>query len=199
MTQPTETVASAEAESEPVQGGLGERLRTVRGLYRVSQRELARRAGVTHGTISLIETERVSPSVSSLKKVLDGIPLSLADFFTLDLDPRRSIFYRADDLPDVGPGALCWRLVGGDRSQRAMTVLHETYAPGADTGAQMLSHEGEEGGVVVRGEIELTVAGQVQFLGPGDGYYFESRLPHRFRNPGTVSCEIVSANAPPSL
>ncbi len=199
MTQNPDTTAAAQADGGALQGGLGERLRVVRGLYGLSQRELARRAGVTHGTISLIETERVSPSVSSLKKVLDGIPLSLADFFTMDLSKQRSIFYRADDLPDVGSGALCWRLVGGDRPQRAMTVLHETYEPGADTGAQMLTHEGEEGGVVIRGEIELTVAGQVQRLGPGDGYYFESRLPHRFRNSGAVPCEIVSANAPPSL
>ena len=51
----------------------------------MSQRELARRAGVTNGLISLIEQNRVSPSVSSLKKVLDGVPMSLAEFFTLDL------------------------------------------------------------------------------------------------------------------
>ena len=54
-------------------------------MYGLSQRELAKRAGVTNGMISLIEQNRVSPSVSSLKKVLDGIPMSLAEFFTLDL------------------------------------------------------------------------------------------------------------------
>lgn len=179
--------------------GLGARLRTVRGLYGLSQRELARRAGLTHATISLIETERVSPSVSSLKKVLDGIPLSLADFFTLDVSERRRIFYAADELPDMGSGDVTFALLGADRPDRAMTILRETYAAGADTGEEMLSHSGEEGGIVVRGEIELTVAGQTRRLGPGDGYYFESRLPHRFRNPGDTPCEIISANAPPSI
>ena len=193
------TPDSAADTEDPGAGAIGPRLRAVRALHGLSQRELARRAGVTHATISLIETERVSPSVSSLKKVLDGIPLSLADFFTLDVTERRRVFYRAADLPDMGSGDISFALLGGDRQSRAMTILHETYRPGADTGDDMLVHDGEEGGIVIRGEIELTVAGQTERLGPGDGYYFESRLPHRFRNPGDEPCEIVSANAPPSI
>ncbi len=46
----------------------GSRLKLVRESYKLSQRELARRSGVTNATISLIEQNRVSPSVSSLKK-----------------------------------------------------------------------------------------------------------------------------------
>lgn len=193
-------IAESRTEDEAsMPAGIGDRLRTIRKLYGLSQRELARRAGVTHATISLIESERVSPSVGSLKKVLDGIPLSLAEFFTFDVDEPRRIFYRASELPDMGSGDVAFRLVGAERQRRAMTVLHEIYAPGSDTGEEMLVHEGEEGGVVVRGEIELTVAGETRRLGPGDAYYFESRLPHRFRNAGSEPCEIISANSPPSV
>lgn len=52
----------------------GARLKLVRESYKLSQRELARRSGVTNATISLIEQNRVSPSISSLKKLLEGIP-----------------------------------------------------------------------------------------------------------------------------
>lgn len=198
MAEPEELTAGEEAPVSAT-SGLGPRLRALRMRHGLSQRELARRAGVTHAMISLIETERVSPSVASLKKVLDGVPLSLAEFFTLDVTDERRIFYRAEDLPDVASGDVQFRLIGADHQHRALTMLHEVYPPGADTGPEMLVHEGEEGGMVVRGEIELTVAGQTQRLGPGEAYYFESRLPHRFRNPGDEPCEIVSANAPPSF
>ena len=80
-----------------------------------------------------------------------------------------------------------------------MSVMHETYPPGSDTGEEMLTHEGEESGVVVRGRIEVTVGGTKAVLEPGDAYYFDSTLPHRFRNPGDEDCEIVSANTPPSF
>lgn len=196
MTETTEAGTQADATA-----GIGARLRALRKLHGLSQRELARRAGVTNATISLIEAERVSPSISSLKKVLDGVPTSLAEFFTIEsqvIDHPR-IFYRAGELPDMGSSNIAFRLVGAERTERAMTVLHETYAPGSDTGEEMLSHAGEEGGVVVSGEIELTVGTDTRRLGVGDGYYFSSRLPHRFRNPGSEPCEIVSANTPPSL
>ena len=49
---------------------IGARLQLVRKSKGMSQRELAKRVGVTNSTISLIEQNKVSPSVSSLKKVL---------------------------------------------------------------------------------------------------------------------------------
>ena len=178
---------------------VGAKLRAVRSLYGLSQRELAKRAGVTNGMISLIEQNRVSPSVSSLKKVLDGIPMSLAEFFTLDPATPPQVFYAQEELAEIGAPPVVLRLVAAGRPNRAMSILHERYAPNADTGEEMLSHPGEEGGVVVRGRIEITVGGQTRVLGPGDAYYFSSSLPHRFRNPGRDECEIISANTPPTF
>lgn len=178
---------------------VGSRLKAVRQLYGLSQRELAKRAGVTNGTISLIEQNRVSPSVSSLKKVLDGVPMTLAEFFTLDLEAAPQVFYGGDELTDLGSGKVSLKLVAARRPGRRMSILREVYAPGADTGEEMLSHEGEEGGIVVRGRIELTVGGQAKVLGPGDAYYFTSSLPHRFRNSGREECEIISASTPPTF
>jgi transcriptional regulator with XRE-family HTH domain len=177
---------------------IGARLQLVRKSKDLSQRELAKRVGVTNSTISLIEQNKVSPSVSSLKKVLDGIPISLADFFTLDLEagPLDSPFYTADELPDVGSNGILYQLVGQHRPQRHMCILREVMPPGTDTGASMLLHEGEEGGVVVAGAVEVTVGAQVRVLRAGEAYYFESRVPHRFRNVGEVDAVIVSANTP---
>ncbi len=178
---------------------VGARLKVVRKMHGWSQRELAKRAGVTNATISLIEQGRVSPSVGSLKKVLDGIPMSLAEFFTLRFDDKSQVFFRADEMPNVGTGPIQYRLLGASNSRRDMSILHETYPPGEDTGPDLLSHEGEEGGIVISGQLEVTVGGEVAVLGPGDGYYFSSRRPHRFRNPGDTDCVLVSANSPPSV
>ncbi|SDQ52919.1 transcriptional regulator, XRE family with cupin sensor [Pseudoxanthomonas sp. CF385] len=177
---------------------IGARLQLVRKSKGLSQRELAKRVGVTNSTISLIEQNKVSPSVSSLKKVLDGIPISLADFFTLDLEKGLpdSPFYVADELPDVGSNGIHYFLVGRHRPQRQMCILREVMPPGSDTGDSMLAHDGEEGGVVIAGEVEVTVGEQVRVLKAGEGYYFESRTPHRFRNVGDTDAVIVSANTP---
>lgn len=177
---------------------IGARLQLVRKSKHLSQRELAKRVGVTNSTISLIEQNKVSPSVSSLKKVLDGIPISLADFFTLDLEAGLpdNPFYGVEDLPDVGSNGVHYFLVGQHRPQRQMCILREVMPAGTDTGETMLRHDGEEGGVIIAGQIEVTVGDQVRVLGPGEAYYFESRVPHRFRNVGEGDAVIVSANTP---
>jgi transcriptional regulator with XRE-family HTH domain len=178
---------------------VGKRLRGVRTAFGLSQRELAKRAGVTNGMISLIEQDRVSPSVGSLQKILAAFPMTMAEFFTRDMETQETMVFRAAELPDVGTGTIQYRLVAAARRDRKMSILAETYQPDSDTGEDLLTHSGEEGGVVIEGELELTVAGKTWLLGPGDAYYFDSRLPHRFRNTGSVSARVVSANSPPTI
>lgn len=180
---------------------IGTRLQSVRNKKNLSQRELAKRVGVTNSTISLIEQNKVSPSISSLKKVLDGIPISLADFFTIDASNLQndSPFYRKEELIDVGSGDIHYFLIGQNKPQRQMCILREVMPPGTDTGKSMLQHEGEEGGVIIQGEVELTVGDQTRILGPGDAYYFESKTPHRFRNLSKQDVILVSANTPASF
>lgn len=180
---------------------VGARLQAIRRAKGLSQRELAKRVGVTNSTISLIEQNKVSPSIGSLKKVLDGIPISLGDFFTQDYQPdaEDGPFYGVGSQPDLGSEGVHYYLVGRSRRSRQMCILREVMPPGADTGRDMLRHAGEEGGVVVQGQVEVTVGDQVRVLGPGEGYYFESPVPHRFRNVGDEVAIIVSANTPPTF
>ena len=80
-----------------------------------------------------------------------------------------------------------------------MQILHETYQPGADSGRVPLSHEGEEGALVISGRLEVTVGDQTRVLKAGEGYLFSSLQPHRFRNLGREPCVLVSACTPPSF
>ncbi len=177
-------------------GGRLRRLREERGL---SQRGLAKRSGVSNATISLIERGGMDPSLGLFKRILDALSCSVADFFAASEEVPEPVFFGRDELVEIAGGALSCRQVGRDLRGRPLQILHERYAPGADTGRAMLRHEAFEGGVVVRGEIELTVGRARRLLGPGDAYYFDSRIPHRFRNPGKTECELVSACSPPSF
>lgn len=179
---------------------VGARLKAIREMYGFSQRELAKRAKVTNGTISLIELSQTSPQVASLRKILSAFPMSIAEFFTFDLSQTYKAFYERKELVEISSGGnVSLKLVGADCPGRRIQLVHERFAPGSDTGKEKLSHKGEEAGVVVRGHLEVTVGNQKRMLGPGDGYYFSSRIPHRFRNLGNEECEVVSAATPPSF
>jgi transcriptional regulator with XRE-family HTH domain len=57
---------------------IGKKLRYVWTLNGLSQRVLAKRAGVAHSAISLIEANQVNPTAGALKRGLDGIPIGLS-------------------------------------------------------------------------------------------------------------------------
>lgn len=177
---------------------VGARLQSIRKLKGLSQRELAKRAGVTNSTISMIEKNSVSPSISSLKKVLAGIPMSLVEFFSLEMEQENpaQVVYKATELIDISDGAVTMKLVGKAHPSRAIAFLDETYPPSADTGVEMLTHEGEEAGLLVEGRLELTVGADIYILESGDSYYFESSKPHRFRNPFEEPARLISATTP---
>src|SRR5258708_20545968 len=139
---------------------VGSHLKAVRQMHGLSQRELAKRAGVTNGLISLIEQNRVSPSVSSLKKVLDGIPMALADFFTLDLGGQPQVFFPREELSDIGTASVELRLVGSRLAKRTMSILHERYAPNSDPRDELLTNACAVGGVLANCKTQLSHASQ---------------------------------------
>ncbi len=178
---------------------LGTKLRELRRRRDLSVREVALRSGISHSAISLIERDRMSPSVDTLGAILDALGSTLTGFFSdLQYSLPYSPFYLSKDLVEIGKvGAISYKMIGINYPNRSLLMLHETYAAGADTG-KAFAHTAQEAGMVIRGAIEITVGDQCSVLQPGDGYYFDSRMPHRFRNVSNDESEIVSAITPPT-
>ena len=178
---------------------IGERLKKIRQRNRLSQRQLARQSGVANATISQIESGKLNPTVSMLKKVLDGIPLRLSEFFSDEPESPDRVFFRSDELTEIADGGVSYLQVGANLNNRASQFIKECYQPGAGTGRHEITHEGEECGLVLRGRLQVTVGDQTQVLRAGDAYYFKSSQPHSFLNPGNEPCELISACTPPSF
>lgn len=177
----------------------GIRLKEIRTRLGLSQRQLARVSGVANATISQIEAGRLNPTVSMLKKVLDGIPISLSEFFADDSDSTDRIFFRADELTEIADGGVSFLQVGANLRNKAVQLIKECYQPGAGTGRHAITHEGEECGIILAGRLQVSVGDQTAILRPGDAYYFKSSQPHNFHNPGNEPCQLISACTPPSF
>jgi len=178
---------------------IGVRLRAIRQQLKLSQRQLARQSDVANATISQVEAGKINPTVSMLKKILDGVPMSLGEFFSDDLQLQDRKFFRADELVEIAEGGVSYRQVGSNLTTKAIQLIQECYQPGAGTGKHSITHEGEECGIVLRGRLRITVGDDVATLGAGDAYYFKSSQPHSFENPGSEPCELITACTPPSF
>ena len=174
---------------------VGARLKYLRKVHLLSQRELAKRAGMTNSTISAIEKNSVSPSVSSLKKILNVIPISLAEFFDAEEPEVSSFFFPSSKMIDVGTGGVLRKIMSKSNEDYSILLMDETFLPGASTG-DMMTHEGEETGIIIEGEVQLTVGQKTELLCSGDGYHFSSETAHRFENISNKPCRLVCCTTP---
>lgn len=132
----------------------------------------------------------------------------MSEFFKPEEVQNQDIFFTPADLVDLTSrlykandpqkGTIAFKQVGNAKAHN-LQILQETYQPGADTGETMLEHASTEGGVIVTGEVELTVGGETRILKAGDSFLFDSTQPHRFRNTSDRPAEIISACTPPYL
>ena len=197
--QALRTKRAPKKESDTSALAVGSRLKAVREQAGLSQRELAKRAGVTNATISLIEQDSHAPSLASLHRILNAIPISMAEFFALPVSRQNALFYKKADLAVVTRGGADLRVLGSERRDKKLQLFYERYAPGADTGAEAIVHNGETAAVVIQGTVELEVSGERHRIEAGGGFQLFTKQPYRLFNVGKQTAIVVCACTPPLI
>ncbi len=87
---------------------VGQQLKTLRQRRGLSQRKLAQLAGVSNATVSLIEHSKTDPSMGLLRKILDSLGVSFAEFFAADTRTVEKYFYARDELSEIGSGPISY-------------------------------------------------------------------------------------------
>lgn len=67
--------------------------------------------------------------------------------------------------------------------------IHKIAPGGSSLG--LISHEGEEVGYVITGEIELFVGDKAYLLSAGDTFNFQSAIGHGYSNCGSTEARIL--------
>jgi len=182
-------------------GDLGSRLREERERARISQRELARRLGVSASLISQIESGQSKPSVSTLYAIVTELEVSLDDVFRIhddELSIAAAVGAESDSAvvarPVVHPterhvveldsGVIWERLTSHEHED--VDFLHVIYDVGGSSASdeRLMRHPGREYGYVLSGRLGVQLGFERHELGPGDSIAFDSTTPHRLWNLG---------------
>jgi len=180
--------------------GIGERLRTERTRAGISQRELARRLGLSASLISQLESGLSKPSVGTLYAIVTELDLSLDKLLRGDHHPGRAGSESESDgesgrgRPLVHPedrkaidlaSGVRWEQLTAD-TEEGVDFLHAIYeVGGASTPDEsLMRHHGREYGYVVEGRMGIQLGFDVYTLEPGDSIAFDSTQPHRLFNMG---------------
>ncbi len=177
---------------------LGAQLSEMRLAKGLSQRQLAQLAGLTNTAINGIEHGRSSPSINTLERILEALGSDLASFFaTYQREQQREIktVVKRDELINIGTDGVTQHLVHNGNPARQLAMLIECYPPHSQT-EEKISHEGEEVGTLLSGEITIILGETIYHLQAGDSYVFDTSIPHTFINEGESETRIVSAHSP---
>lgn len=195
----------APIRDQPMDGqNIGTRLRHARLSAALQMRELAEAAGCSESYISKIESGKVLPSLAMLHRLASALGLNMTAFFNNVVDESPVRVVRSGTGPRIttrtprkGPGIEIEGLVVPSRSGLLQVNIHHVDLGGESEG--VISHKGEEFGIVLRGRLSLTVDGRVYELEQGDSFSFSSELPHSYKNVGTSQLSVLWINTPPTF
>lgn len=178
---------------------LGMTIRRLREERRLSLREVAARSGLTQSFLSQVERNITSPSVASLRMIAQAFGVPLAAFFQGPVTPADHVVRRSERRQLVHPKRQ-WRdyLLTPNLTGKLQVIL-SVIEPGCGSGDEPYSHDSDEECVVIlRGQLEFWIGTDWYLLEEGDSIVFESRIPHRNRNPGPEQAEVLWITTPPS-
>lgn len=174
---------------------VGTHLRSLRMQRGFSLSQVAQEVHISVGFLSAIERCQMSASVGTLRKLARFYKVNILDFFGAEESNSRVVSPSKRKILEAGPGVRMELLAWGH------TVMEPhlfRIAPKAGSG-ESYTHEGEEFLYVLRGELKISVQDEEYRLKPGDSFYFESAMPHRWLNPGRSETWVIWINTPPTF
>lgn len=185
---------------------VGLEIRAMRRAQNMTLKDLAQAASLSVGFLSLVERGQKQPSLDALQRISKALsveigwlfPTSPSDDPVEDAYVVRKGFRRRIDYSRLSGteylGETDYLLTPSVEGQLVMTMMQ--FSPGGHSGDNPLSHEGEEAGYVLSGQLTLEVEGQVFVLEKGDSFGFSGEKPHRYLNNGTEDLQIILSNTP---
>jgi transcriptional regulator with XRE-family HTH domain len=185
------------AKAEPAMDvAVGQRIRDLRRTRAMSLEAVAARTELSIGFLSQIERGLSSPSLRVLATLADVLGVGIAGLFGAkenDAAAPDAIVTRERQRAELN----LWRtgiskqLLSPAGSEGRLNLFLVHMEPGGSTGDELYTHDGEEAGLVIEGEMKLTVDAESWTLKHGDSFRFASRRPHRFSNPSSDSKAVV--------
>jgi transcriptional regulator with XRE-family HTH domain len=177
---------------------VGERLRIIRNIRRCTLREVAERAGLSESFLSQVERGRTSASIASLRRISEALGISVADLFEPS-GPQQPRVLRRAERPALAFGILGRKFLLTPRPLQQLEVFVGELDAGGSTGAEPYAHgDSDELFVVLSGNVQLELGGELHELETGDSIGYRSSTAHRISNIGDEPAEVMWIISPPS-
>lgn len=177
---------------------IGKKIRRLRIQNSLTQEELAERCELTKGFISQVERDLTSPSIATLRDILEGLGTNLRDFFN-EIEDEKVVFKEEDVFITENEDykyTLKWIIPNAQKN--AMEPILVELEPGGRT-KETSPHEGEEFGYVLKGSIYVYLGKEKYKVKKGESFYFKANYNHYIANAGKSMAVVIWVSTPPSF
>jgi transcriptional regulator with XRE-family HTH domain len=174
------------------------RLRENKGM---TLRALAKQLNVSASFLSQVETGKASPSLATLKNIADSLFTTIGNLIGEGEKISDNPIVRLNErkhYQEVGKGINIYLLTSQDANKQMEPLLFK-LAGKATSGTVSYRHFGQEFVLVLKGVVEITLNDTVYILRKGDSIYFNSNVPHSFKNIAKEEAEAVWVVTPPTF
>ncbi|KWX05931.1 hypothetical protein TR75_07450 [Hydrogenibacillus schlegelii] len=148
-------------------------------------RQVAERSGLSPSLISKIERGEVDPTVTTFWKLCNALEVP-ATLLLVDPMTRQQHIVRAQERRSFVFKEKRSEYIPIHASfDERVEIIEVRMEPGESIDRELITHEGEEIGYVLQGELSVVFPDREERLYPGDSIRFISSTPHRYANPGT--------------
>lgn len=179
---------------------LHEKIRTLRKGENLKIKDMAELTGFSISYISQIETGKVEPSISILRRFASIFKVPITDFF--EPASHQQILVRKSDRKKIGTNrsSIVYELLSPNLNNKKMQVAIIKLSPNfKDPENLFLSHSGQECILVIKNELVFIHGKTKYFLNEGDSVYFDGSKPYRIENPSDTETIILGAITPPLI
>lgn len=186
---------------------VGKKIKSLRKERRMNSKELAMKAGISYGMLSLLESGSTQGSVETLRKIAKVLDTTLAHLFTNEnsqsqlLTDESLLIVRKDQRKKISfPDPLynCELLVP-DLQGDVEFLLVNLEAQRVTEEVIPHTKGGEECDYVLKGQIVVTLQDKEYILDEGDCIRFNPEIPHKFENRTNEQASYLSVITPVSF
>ena len=177
---------------------IGEKIRRLRQAKGLRLSDLAKMTNFSVSLLSQLENNKTSPSVATLYQLSNALEQPIGVFFE-NIDNYGDFVVRKDQRKKMilDDGQVEFELLSNDLQNKKMEALIIHQKPGGISYEK--THTGEEIGLVVKGRIRVTIAGEPHILDEGDSIYFSSMTPHQIETIGDEEALLFWVMTPPNF
>ena len=175
---------------------IGPKIRALRLRDGLGLVQLGKRAGLSPGMLSKIETESVFPTIPTLLRIALVFGVGL-EYFLVESNerPAMGVVRKCDrvqllDPPDADNACYSFEILDFPVVERKMNAFLATFSLKSKP-SQPHQHEGAELIYIMKGQLVVNIDGDEFTLHEGDAMYFDSGAMHGYRREGSSSCSAL--------